>query len=158
MQLTIIQLETRLREHQDHLMVTNHEMRALILGRTEEIQNMMLPLLPTTRREQVILHAENESPAHSVDSTGSESSTEQIIATQHQYAGLRRELEEAMEGDDVERQTDLANMLEQIEIEVEAARNRRRQQAQARWAPNIVLRSVKLAIGHLVSSSIAWFW
>ena len=61
-----------------------------------------------------------------VDSTGSESSTEQIIQTQHQYAALRRELEEAMQGDDVERQTDLANMLEQLEIEVEAAREQRR--------------------------------
>ena len=126
MQMTVLHLETRLQRHQEDLMITNHEMRAMILGRTEEIQNMMRPLLPTVRREQVVLHAEDESPVRSAESTGSESSTAQIIATQHQYAGLRRELEEALEGDDVERQTDLANMLEQLEMEVDAARERRR--------------------------------
>ena len=124
--MTVMHLETRLQRHQEDLMITNHDMRAMILGRTEEIQNMMRPLLPTVRREQVVLHAEDESPVRSAESTGSESSTAQIIATQHQYAGLRRELEEALEGDDVERQTDLANMLEQLEMEVDAARERRR--------------------------------
>ncbi len=126
MQLTLHQLELHLRDHEGQMMMVSHEIRAMTMARTEEIQDMMRPLLPTTRREQVVLHAEDETPVHSEESTGSWSSTRQIIARQHQIAGLRRELEEALEGDDVERQTDLANMLDQLEMEVDAEREQRR--------------------------------
>lgn len=55
-------------------------------------------------------------------STRSESSTAQITATL--MAGLRRELEEAIDEHDDQRQTDIANMIEQGEIEVDKERER----------------------------------
>lgn len=48
-------------------------------------------------------------------------------------AGLRQGLEEAIDEHDDQRQTDIANMIEQLEIEVDKERERRR--AVARYPP-----------------------
>ena len=126
LQRTIFDLETLQRNHAGNWQEDFYDIRGVVLERTERIENMMVPLLPTTRREQVILHAADESPVNSGESTGSESSTQQIIATQHQLAELHRELEEARELDDEQRQVDIANMIEQLEIEVDQEREQRR--------------------------------
>ena len=126
LQRTIFDLETLQRNHAGNWQEDFYDIRGVVLERTERIENMMVPLLPTTRREQVILHAADESPVNSGESTGSESSTQQIIATQHQLAELHRELEEARELDDEQRQIDIANMIEQLEIEVDQEREQRR--------------------------------
>ncbi len=126
LQRMILDLETLQRNFGGNTTDHFYEIQGMVLERMERIENMMRPLLPTTQRVQLVLHADNESPMPSSESTGSESSTAQIIATQHQMARLRRELEEAVLEDDEERKVALANMIEQLEIEVDQEREARR--------------------------------
>ena len=129
LQRTVFGLETLQRNYGGQVQESFYEIRNLILDRTEQIESMMIPLLPRTRREQVVLHAEDESPITSGESTGNESSTDQIVATQNQMADLRRPLAEAVDTNDDDRQRDIANMIEQLEIEVEQQRQMRRMAA-----------------------------